>query len=392
MQAGTFSFVYLVAGLVAFGASAVVWTRRRAPGGVPLSWLLLAVSCWALADMFEVSAETADLRMRISQVQYLGVVSASPFFFMAARDLSGTTSRMGPWLTLGVWGVPLTALLLAWTNSWHHAIWTSIELPPGGTLALYHYGWFFWVLMSQHYLLNVMAAVLLIRSLSTVAHDFRQATAVVLLVIGVPWTANFIYVLKLGPWPGLDLVAISVGFSGGLLAWLVLRQGLLDLVPQARAAFMQAMTDGVIVLDAGGREVFANRAAGHPRLADRAALARLMGYSAWLRVPDTYDADVWTAEGGIAIRVVPVADRWGARAGRLIVTRFITGDSLPVAAEASDEAPLLPTCAGCHRVRIEGGRWVHAEACRGPARRVEFTHGLCEDCLVRLYPEFSVAG
>ncbi len=69
---------------------------------------------------------------------------------------------------------------------WHHAIWTSIELSPGGILALYHYGWFFWVLMSQHYLLNVMAAVLLIRSLSTVAHDFRQATAVVLLVIGVP--------------------------------------------------------------------------------------------------------------------------------------------------------------------------------------------------------------
>ncbi len=392
MQAGAFSFVYLVAGLVAFGASAVIWTRRRAPGSVPLAWLLLSSSCWALADLFEVRAETVDLRLRISQVQYLGVVSASPLFFMAARELSGTTRRMGTWLMLGVWGVPLTALLLAWTNSWHHAIWTSIELSPGGILALYHYGWFFWVLMGQHYLLNVVAAVLLIRSLSTVAHDFRQATAVVLLVIGVPWTANFIYVLKLGPWPGFDLVAIAVGFSGGLLAWLVLRQGLLDLVPQARAAFMQAMSDGVIVLDAGGREVFANRAAGHPRLTDRTALAHLMGYPAWLRVPDTYDANVWTADGGIAIRVVPVADRWGARAGRLIVTRFITQESLPVAAEPSAEAPLLPICAGCHMVRTELGRWVHAEAYRSPARQVEFTHGLCQDCLARLYPELSVAG
>ena len=36
-------------------------------------------------------------------------------------------------------------------------------------------------------------------------------------------------------------MAIAVGFSGGVLAWQVLRQGLLDLVPQARAAFMQAM-------------------------------------------------------------------------------------------------------------------------------------------------------
>ena len=138
--------------------------------------------------------------------------------------------------------------------------------------------------------------------------------------------------------------------------------------------------------------MFANRAAGHPRLVDRTALARLMGYSAWLRVPDTYDADVWTADGGIAIRVVPVADRWGARAGRLIVTRFIPRESLPAAAAAGDEAPLLPICAGCHRVRTELGRWMHAEAYRSPVRQVEFTHGLCEDCLVRLYPELSVAG
>ena len=392
MQAGLFSFVYLVAGLVAFGASAVVWTRRSAPGGAPLSWMLLAVSCWALADVFEVRAETAELRLRISQLQYAGVVSASPFFFMAARELSWAMRRMGPRLMLGVWGVPLAALLLVWTNDWHHAIWTSIELPPGTQLALYHYGWFFWVLMGQHYLLNVMAAVVLIRALSTVARDFRVATAVMLLSVGVPWVANFIYVLKLGPWPGFDLVAIAVGFSGGVLAWLVLRQGLLDLVPQARAAFMQAMSDGVIVLDAGGREVFANRAAGHPRLVDRTALARLMGYSAWLRVPDIYDADVWTADGGIAIRVVPVADRWGARAGRLIVTRFITQESLPVAAEPAAEAPLLPICAGCHMVRTELGGWVHAEAYRGPARQVEFTHGLCQDCLARLYPELSVAG
>ena len=259
-------------------------------------------------------------------------------------------------------------------------------------MALYHYGWFFWVLMSQHYLLNVMAAVLLIRSLPTVARDFRLATAVVLLAVGVPWVANFIYVLKLGPWPGFDLVAIAVGFSGGVLAWQVLRQGLLDLVPQARAAFMQAMGDGVIVLDARGREVFANKAAGHPRLINRTALARLMGYPTWLLVPDTYDADVWTDEGGLAICVVPVADRWGARAGRLIVTRFI--DQAPQAApkEAPGERPLLPICAGCQRVRTEQGRWVHAEAYRSPARRVEFTHGLCEDCLARLYPEFSVAG
>lgn len=389
MQAGLFSLVYLVAGLVAFAAAVVVWPRRHAPGGTPLTRLLLAVSWWALCDTFEVRAESVEARQFVSQIQYLGVVSASPFFFMAARELTGADDRLRPWLRVAIWGVPLTALVMAWTNAWHHGIWAAIDLVPGEALALYRYGWFFWILMAQHYALNVGAAVLLIRSLSSVAHDFRQATAVVLVVIGVPWVANVISVFKLGPWPGFDLVAIAVGISGGLLAWLVLRQGLLDLVPQARAAFMRAMSDAVMVLDARGREVFANRAADDPRLVDRSALVRLMGYPSWQRVPDTYDADIATPGGTLSIRIVPVADRWGARSGRLIVMRFSDTHAEPAAHHAG--AHLLPICAGCHKLRTELGRWVHAEAYRSPNTQVEFTHGICPVCVARLYPELSAA-
>ncbi|MGE0392942.1 MAG: histidine kinase N-terminal 7TM domain-containing protein [Vicinamibacterales bacterium] len=389
MQAGLFSLVYLVAGLVAFAAAVVVWPRRHAPGGLPLTCLLLSVSWWALCDTFEVHAQTVEARQLISQIQYFGVVSASPLFFMAARELTGSDDRLRPGLLLAVWGIPLTALVMAWTNPWHHAIWTAIDLTPGGTLALYRYGWFFWILMAQHYALNVAAAVLLIRSLSSVAHDFRQATAVVLVVIGVPWVANVISVFKLGPWPGFDLVAIAVGISGGLLAWLVLRQGLLDLVPQARAAYMLAMSDAVMVLDARGREVFANRAADDPRIADRNTLVRLMGYPSWTPVPDTYDADVTVPGGTLSVRIVPVADRWGARSGRLIVARFIDPDAEPPLHHAG--AHLLPICAGCHRLRTELGRWVHAEAYRSPATQVEFTHGICPVCIAKLYPELSAA-
>jgi hypothetical protein len=277
---------------------------------------------------------------------------------------------------------------MAWTNSWHHGIWTAIDFAPGGVLALYRYGWFFWILMAQHYALNVGTAALLIRCLSFVAHDFRQAMALVLVVIGVPWVANVISVFKLGPWPGLDLVAIAVGVSGGLLAWLVLRQGLLNLVPQARAAYMLAMSDAVMVLDSQGREVFANRAADDPRMADRTGLARLMGYPSWARLPDTYDADISVPGGTLSIRIVPVADRWGARAGRrLIVARFV--DPQVEAPLHRLGAHLLPICAGCHKVRTELGHWVHAEAYRSPITHVEFTHGICPVCVARLYPELQ---
>lgn len=392
MQAGLFSLVYLIAGLVAFGAAIAVWPRRHAPGGKPLAYLMFAVTWWALCDTFEIRATTIEARQLVSQIQYFGVVVASPLFFLAARELAGATAPMGLALRLATWGVPVAALVMAWTNPWHHGIWSRIELQPGADLALYYYGWFFWVLMAQHYALNVAATIILVRSLSLVAHDFRQATAVVIVVVGVPWVANGISVFKLGPLPGFDLVGIAVGISGGLLAWLVLRQGLLDLVPQARAAFMQAMSDAVIVLDAAGREVFANQAAGDTRLADRAALARLLGYPSWQRVPDTLDTVVRQGDGFLSVRVVPLADRWGERAGRLIVARQVDrGAPAPHAGVTAHSAPLLPICAGCHKVRNDLGRWVHAEAYRSHARQVEFTHGICPSCVARLYPELDQA-
>lgn len=152
---------------------------------------------------------------------------------------------------------------------------------------------------------------------------------------------------------------------------------------------MQAMSDAVIVLDGGGREVFANRAAEDPRLADRATLARLTGYPSLARVPDTHDVEFKTLGGTLSVRIVPVADSWGVRSGRLIVMRFI--DSQADAPERTG-AHLLPICAGAHKLRTERGRWVHAEAYPYPVTQGEFTHGICPACIARLYPDVSAAG
>lgn len=76
--------------------------------------------------------------------------------------------------------------------------------------------------------------------------------AAVLMAVLLPWIGNAAYNAKLGPWPGLNWLTLSLGVSGCLLVWVVRREGLLDLLPMAREALLERMTDSVVVLDWDG--------------------------------------------------------------------------------------------------------------------------------------------
>ena len=246
----TFSLVYLLAAAIALAAVAVIWPRRAAPGGTPLALMLTAAAFWAVCDAIELHMPTVDGKRLISQIQYIGVIAAAPCFFHAAMALSGRTGRMRRELLVAVWAVPLASLLIAWTNPWHNWLWTGIELPSGDLpFAHYRYGWWFWALTAQHYLLMVAATVLLVGAIRRVRGPFRTGMTAVLIAVVLPWIGNAAYNVKIGPWPGLNWLTLSLGISGSLLVWVVLREGLLDLLPRAREALLDKMTDGVLVLD-----------------------------------------------------------------------------------------------------------------------------------------------
>jgi PAS domain S-box-containing protein len=51
-------------------------------------------------------------------------------------------------------------------------------------------------------------------------------------------------------------------------------------------------------------------------------------------------------------------------------------------------AGLLPICSSCKKIRDKGGLWHNLEYYFNIHTRIEFSHGICPDCLPRLYPEF----
>ncbi len=50
---------------------------------------------------------------------------------------------------------------------------------------------------------------------------------------------------------------------------------------------------------------------------------------------------------------------------------------------------LLPICASCKKIRDDAGCWHHIESYIRSHSEANFSHGICPDCLKRLYPELK---
>jgi PAS domain-containing protein len=397
--------VYAADAAVALTAAVVIWRRREASGAWPLGAMLLAAAWWAACDAIELQVPTIALKQLVSQVQYFGVVAAAPSYFEAAIALAVERPRLTFARRFAVWFIPLLSLVFAWTNDWHHWIWTSIAAPRGTSpFATYHYGWWFWILTIQNYVLMAAAGAVLLRGLRHVGQGFRTAMLVVVIATLLPWVGNVAYNLKLGPWPGLNWLTLSLAVSGWLLVWVVTYGGLLDLLPQARGALLEMMPDAVLVLDRAGRITFSNRAARESLHIDGSVVLGILGTSSIRTLPLEWHGqrEVGLPQGRcwLDVRVAPVVDRWRALAGRIVVVRDVTKqkgleqererliaglrDALQRVTQLEG---LLPICAGCRSVHDDAGNWTPMEQYLAARAAVEFTHGICPDCVARLYPE-----
>jgi PAS domain S-box-containing protein len=52
---------------------------------------------------------------------------------------------------------------------------------------------------------------------------------------------------------------------------------------------------------------------------------------------------------------------------------------------------LLPICASCKKIRDDKGYWNQIEHYIHTHSEAEFSHGLCPDCLKKLYPDFEIS-
>lgn len=50
---------------------------------------------------------------------------------------------------------------------------------------------------------------------------------------------------------------------------------------------------------------------------------------------------------------------------------------------------ILPICSSCKKIRDDSGYWNQIESYLRSHSDVEFSHGICPDCMKKLYPEYE---
>jgi len=334
-------YVILLAGsgLASILIAAYAWRRRAMSGGVYFVLLMAAVALWSIANAAEYATLAIPTKVFWTKISYLGIVSVAPLWLLFALGYSQRNKWLVPRRFILLWIVPLAILLLTATNDWRGGLYwptiTPISEVPGAAL-VYGHGIAVWLGVAYSYILLLIGAILLVRATLRAPLLYRRQIGVLLTGMALPWVGNIIYMLGLSPFPGLDVAPVLFTVTGALVAWAIFRLHALDIVPVARDAVIENMSDGVLVLDAQNRVVDLNP-----------AVCRLIGWTkdkavgqragvVFARWPDLLARyqDATTARTEIAIdgpapqwldlRISPLYNRRGTLTGRVILLHDIT--------------------------------------------------------------------
>ena len=315
----------LACGAAAAALAVFVWTRRQGTAGTSLAVLLSALAVWNLAYGAELLAPDPAWRLRLGDLKYVGIGALTPAWLSFILSWTGRGARVTRRLLTLLAVEPLLLLLVLAVPATHDLVRYLPPDAPDPLSAEVATGPLFWVHLVYTDALLLPATAVFVASLLRRSRAYWLQAAALSAAALVPWVANLLFTLSVGPFGRVDLTPVAFTASGAVLAWGLFQQRLLRLNPLARSLLVDRMLDGVVVLDAYGRVTDANPAArqvlgGAGPLPGRRAGGRAAAGGASAAAPTGLPL------GGRFYDVSDVALPGGPRspAGRMLVLRDVT--------------------------------------------------------------------
>ncbi|MGM0645881.1 MAG: diguanylate cyclase [Thermodesulfobacteriota bacterium] len=260
-QFGALGAVYVVAAGIAGAVALLLWRRRDLIGAGYLLWLEVAAGVWSLAVAFQLAALPIPLKIFWTKVSCLGISSAPVFFFLFAAEFGQQSHWFTPRRIAALFVLPALFVLAAFTNDFHGLVWQEVWLRGESAWAAYEMGPFMWVIGAYEYCLVVAGIFFLLQAQRLFPDFYRMHNAFILVGVLLPLAGNLIDLFGRTPMPGVQFTPMAFALSGVILALGILCFRVLDVVPIARKQVVEAMSEGIAVVDAVGRIVDVNPAA-----------------------------------------------------------------------------------------------------------------------------------
>jgi two-component system cell cycle sensor histidine kinase/response regulator CckA len=310
----------------------VVWRRReRIPPARDFTFWLMAQAGWAAAYVIELRAPDVASKLFWDDVQWLfsaPLLACGMTFILRSVDTKPSVVRWARLAALVTIGVGAIAIVAA---SALGSLRASARIEYWGDVPalLYDFTTLDLAVSAALYLWMVVPAIRLAQAFVAHASSHRRRTGILFVGMFLPYVVSFLAFTDIRVFGQRDPSPIGFSLGALLIYWGILRHGLFDIVPIARAAVLDAIPDAVFVVDVLDRVVDAN-----PKARELVERAELVGAPAAEVVPGFSGLDVYGqrpapsrvvhAGRTLVATVLPLADDVGRRRGTALVLRDVT--------------------------------------------------------------------
>ena len=333
--------VSVFAFILTLGLAKYVWNHRKIPGATYFIALCLTINLWTLFCFLEtISYKLAD-KIFWENLQY-SILYIVPILYLVFILLFTGQRKT---LEKRIWPIllaqPVVNLVVIWTKLFPlgfrvNAVTINNGLDYPGILVS-NYGHWFWFSSIYTFIFLLIDLVYLIIAYFKSPRWARNKLWFLILGLFIPWVISLLGV------PGWMLfnheyvLMLSVAASLTIITWGLLRARILDILPIARDAILDQVTDVVAVIDMDGRIVDFNQAAKlNPIIKPNICVGEL--FNQWMPELSSLQLDphsmalqeleVTLTSGGMSgvfdLRLSPLLDEKQEAAGWLAIFRDIS--------------------------------------------------------------------
>jgi len=253
-------FTLLLALTLSLVAMVFLLNRKSGEGKGLLLLCLSSSLLWLILETLLFMPLAIHTKILITQLQYLAIASAPMLYVLYCFHFLGLTGMLQSRRILSFFIIPLLTIVLAWTNGFHHLIWTSMAVISyqGIEVPKWSHGPMFYVYLIYCYCFISVSVLLCIRKARKLRNFFRYQALLIGLGALVPLVANIFYSFDLVPVKPLDTTPLAFSITNIILSIGFLLFRLEDLRPIARDTIFKGITDGLMVSNMQGDIVYMN--------------------------------------------------------------------------------------------------------------------------------------
>jgi PAS domain S-box-containing protein len=256
-----FSILLLISGVATLLIG--LFISHRSTGMVKwFASLMFCIAIWGISYAFELSSYPLTQMLLWINIEYIGIAFLPAMWIYFIVKFMGK----GKWMNVRnhaiILTVPVVTLLMVWTNSLHHLYYARVSADNAGPFPLLAIspGPWYYVHTAYFYFMLALGIGLLVNKFRNSDIAFKRQIRAILLGVSLPWIVNFIYLLGIRPINHIDLTPFAFIATSVSIAYALFRYRLFDVIPFARERVIEAIHEGIIVLDKEGRVIDMNPA------------------------------------------------------------------------------------------------------------------------------------